>query len=119
MISHRAWQLRFGSDPNIIGRTITVNRTEHVIVGVAPEEFRGHVGGLNEAAYQLWLPLSHHPRLNAAENTRFQRDANWGTHRRAPTPGTTLPQADAAVQSRRSRSRRTVPGDEPREGGRC
>ncbi len=99
VISHRAWQLRFGSDPNIIGRTITVNRTEHVIVGVAPEEFRGHVGGLNEAAYQLWLPLSHHPRLNAAQNTRFQRDANWVRIVARRAPGTTLPQADAAVQS--------------------
>lgn len=42
VISHRMWQMRFGSDPGIIGRTITVNRTEYVVVGVTPEGFRGH-----------------------------------------------------------------------------
>jgi putative ABC transport system permease protein len=99
VISHRAWHWRFGGDPNILGRTITVNRTEYVIVGVAPEAFRGHVGGLNEPANQLWLPLSHHPRLNAAESTRFQRDANWVGIVARLAPGTTRPQADAAVQS--------------------
>ena len=99
VISHRAWQLRFGSDPNIVGRTITVNRTEYTVVGVAPEGFRGHVAGLNEAYYQLWLPLSHHPRLTGAENVRLQRDANWVRIVARLEPGTTLPQADAAVQS--------------------
>jgi putative ABC transport system permease protein len=98
VISHRAWQMRFAGDPDILGRTITVNRTDYVVVGVAPERFRGHVGGLDEEYYQLWLPLSHHPRLNA-ETARFQRDANWVRIVARLTQGTTLPQADAAVQS--------------------
>ena len=99
VISHRAWQVRFGSDPDIVGRTITVNRTEYTVVGVAPEGFRGHVAGLNEAYYQLWLPLSHHPRLTGAENVRLQRDANWVRIVARLEPGTTVPQADAVVQS--------------------
>ncbi len=45
IISHRMWQSRLGSDPNIIGRTITVNQSEFVVVGVTPEKYRGHVGG--------------------------------------------------------------------------
>src|SRR5262245_15335816 len=56
VIAHRVWQLRFDRDPNIIGRTITINQTPHVIVGVAPEKFRGHINGLDDAYYQLWLP---------------------------------------------------------------
>jgi predicted permease len=99
VISHRAWQLRFGSDPEIIGRPITINRTEYVVVGVAPEGFRGHVGGLNEPYYELWLPLSHHPRLTATANARLQRDANWVQIVGRLAPGTTVAQADAAVQS--------------------
>ncbi|HEX6976270.1 MAG TPA: ABC transporter permease, partial [Vicinamibacterales bacterium] len=89
VISHRAWQLRFGSDPNVIGRTITVNRKDYVVVGVAPEKFRGHAGGLNGDTYELWLPLAEHPRLSAAENTRFQRDANWVRVIARLSPGTT------------------------------
>jgi predicted permease len=99
VISHRAWQWRFWSDPGIIGRSITVERAAYVVVGVAPEEFRGHLGGLNEAGYELWLPLSHHPRLSAAGSARFQRDASWVRILGRLTPGTTLAQADAAVRS--------------------
>jgi len=99
VISHRAWQLRFDRDPNIIGRTVTVNRTGYTVVGVAPEGFRGHVAGLNEPYYQLWLPLSHHPRLTGAENVRLQRDASWLQIVARLEPGTTVPQVDAMVQS--------------------
>ena len=99
VISHRAWQLRFGSDANIVGRTITVNRRDYTVVGVAPEDFRGHVAGLNEAYYQLWLPLSYHPRLGDGGHVRLQRDANWVRIVARLEPGATLPQADAVVQS--------------------
>lgn len=99
VISHRAWQLRFGSDPNVIGRTITVNRTDYVVVGVAPPQFRGHASGLNEPFYQLWLPLSHHPRLTGADSVRDRRDANWVRIVGRLAPGTTVAQADAAVQA--------------------
>ena len=99
VISHRTWQVRFGSDPGIIGRPIIVNRVEHVVVGVAPERFRGHIGDLDEAYPQLWLPLSRHPRLTATENARFDRSASWVSVMGRLAPGTTVAQADAAVQS--------------------
>lgn len=99
VISHRVWEVRLGSDPNIIGRTVTINQTDHTIVGVAPEGFRGHVTGLNEAHYQLWLPLSRHPRLTATATARLDRESGW-VHvvgRLAPTK--TVGQADATVQA--------------------
>ena len=34
MISHRLWQQRYGLDPEIIGRTITLNDTPYEVVGV-------------------------------------------------------------------------------------
>ena len=99
VIGHRVWQLRFGNDPNIIGRTITINQTQYVIVGVTPEGFRGHVGGLNDGFYQLWLPLSHHPRLIATESARLTRDAAWVRAVARLSERITLSQADAMVQS--------------------
>ncbi len=99
VIGHRAWQLRFGSDPAIIGRAITIDRVEHVVVGVAPERFRGHVNGLDAAYYQLWLPLSRHPRLTAAESVRLDRDTSWVRIVGRLADGTTLAQADARAQS--------------------
>ena len=41
VLSHSAWRTRVGSDPAVIGRTIRLNTVAFVVVGVAPEEFRG------------------------------------------------------------------------------
>ena len=103
VVSRRLWQQRFGGDPNIIGRAVTINHARYVVVGVAPPGFRGHVSGLNEAQHQIWLPLSRHPRLqpgtNGSDSSRLARDAAW-VHVFARLAGdTTVVQANAMVQS--------------------
>ena len=97
VISHRLWQVRLQSDPGIIGRAITINQTEYVVVGVAAEGFRGHRGGLDESYAQLWLPLSRHPQLTTSATARDDRDAGWLRVVARLSPGTTLAQANAAV----------------------
>ena len=99
VIGNRVWQVRFGSDPEIIGRAVTINQTEYVIVGVAPEGYRGHIGGLDNSYYGLWLPLSRHPRLIGDENVRLKRDAELVRIVARLSEGTTVAQADAMVQS--------------------
>jgi hypothetical protein len=93
------WQLRFGGDPGIIGRTVLIDRAEHVVVGVAPERFRGHVGGLDDADYQLWLPLSRDPRLADSATARTSRESPWVRIVARLPEGTTVAQADARAQS--------------------
>jgi predicted permease len=99
VIGHRAWQIRFGSDPNIIGRAVTINQTEHVIVGIAAEGFRGHISGLDDSAFAVWLPLSRHPRLTGTETIRLERDAALVRIVARLSAGTTVAQADAMIQS--------------------
>ena len=99
VISHRMWQLQFGSDPNIIGRRIIVNQTEHVVVGVTPQRFRGHTNGLDEPYYQLWLPLSRHPRLMGNESVRLVRDASVVRLFAKLPEDMTAAQADTMVKS--------------------
>jgi predicted permease len=41
VISHRYWQSRFGGDPDVLGKTVTVNGVQVAIVGVAPPGFGG------------------------------------------------------------------------------
>ena len=60
VISHRLWRGHFNSDPHVVGRTIAVNRQQLTIVGVAPPDFRGTIGGL---AFDLWVPFIMHPQL--------------------------------------------------------
>ncbi len=57
VISYRFWQQRFGSDSNIIGKTIILNGSSFTIVGVAPPVFEG-VDISWGAQPELWVPLS-------------------------------------------------------------
>lgn len=41
VLSHRYWQRRFGGDPGIVGRAITLNGRAFTVIGVAPAEFAG------------------------------------------------------------------------------
>lgn len=99
VIGYRVWQTRFNSDPGIIGRSVTINQTQYVVVGVTPESFRGHKGGLDDSYYQLWLPLSRHPRLTANEGLRLARDTAWVQMLARLPEWTTVQQADAIMQS--------------------
>jgi hypothetical protein len=40
MLGYGYWQRRFGGDPNVVGRTITVNAATAEIIGVMPRGFR-------------------------------------------------------------------------------
>jgi predicted permease len=64
IISYALWQRRFGGDAKILGRAITVNRAQRMIVGVMPEGFHfpratemPRVYNLPERA-DLWTPLA-------------------------------------------------------------
>jgi putative ABC transport system permease protein len=52
IVSERFWRTRFGADPATIGRSVFINGTPHVIVGVMPNRF--HFPSLRE---HVWLPL--------------------------------------------------------------
>jgi predicted permease len=40
VISERFWQRRFGGDPSVVGRTLTLDGFPHAVVGVVPPDFR-------------------------------------------------------------------------------
>ncbi|MDO8681629.1 MAG: ABC transporter permease [Acidobacteriota bacterium] len=39
VLSHALWQRRFGGDPSVVGRVVTVNARPYTIVGVMPKDF--------------------------------------------------------------------------------
>lgn len=51
VIAHGLWQRRFGGDPQIVGRSITVERRAFRVVGVMPSGF-----AMPEPGVQMWLP---------------------------------------------------------------
>ena len=52
VLSHGFWQRRFGGDPDIVGRTATVNNRSFTVVGVMKPDF-----SYQGARYQFWMPL--------------------------------------------------------------
>jgi putative ABC transport system permease protein len=55
VISHGLWQRRFGGDPQIIGRNLTLNSEPTTVVGVMPREFDYPAGR------ELWAPREGRP----------------------------------------------------------
>ena len=39
VLSHRAWQNRFGADPSVVGTVVRLGTTAHTVIGVTPESF--------------------------------------------------------------------------------
>jgi predicted permease len=67
VISHRYWQRRFASDPSVVGKTIDVNRSSVVIVGITPEGFDGP--RMSESS-DIALPIAMAARLNPTARER-------------------------------------------------
>jgi len=54
VLSHRFWTRRFNKDPEIVGRTVQLNRQPFTVIGVAPEGFQG----MSVVLPDLWIPTS-------------------------------------------------------------
>src|SRR5437660_3621802 len=75
VISHGYWERRFGSDPGIVGRAITLNGVAFTIVGVSPPEFYGVQPG---RSVEVWLPLHTQPQVEPRWGaTLLDAEDNW------------------------------------------
>jgi len=54
VISHSLWQRHYGSDPDIIGKTVLITGRDRVVAGIAPESFYG----MNRLIpIDVWFPV--------------------------------------------------------------
>jgi predicted permease len=72
VISSKYWNTRFGADPNIVGRNISVNNVPVTIVGVLAPEFTGVQQPVGEPA-DITLPLALDTQLNTFTDPRGPR----------------------------------------------
>ena len=54
VLSHAAWQTRFGGDPGIVGKTVRLDEIPFTVVGVAGESF----AGTDPIRVDLWAPMA-------------------------------------------------------------
>jgi predicted permease len=55
VIGYAVWQNHFAGDPQIVGKTIQINRHPYTVVGVTARDFTGCAPGLRT---ELWIPVS-------------------------------------------------------------
>jgi predicted permease len=94
VISHRYWRRRFASDPSVVGKTIDVNRSPVVIVGITPEGFDGP--RMSESS-DITLPLAIAGRLSPTLRARSV-SVWWLQMMGRLKPGVTREQALAELQ---------------------
>ncbi len=71
VLSYALWKGHFAADPQIVGKSIVLNRGSYTVVGVAPEGFSG--ASLEGA--DVWAPFSVHEQWNQGRGN-YLADAN-------------------------------------------
>jgi predicted permease len=69
LLSHSLWQNEYGSDRNIVGKSVKLDEQSYTVIGVMPRSFRFPFDGapLSEMA-DLWVPQVFSPHQLAPEN---------------------------------------------------
>jgi predicted permease len=92
--SYSWWKRRFGRDPSIVGKTVSLGSTVYTIIGVGPSEFFGTMVGESP---DLWIPLSMEKQVSPGWNGL---DDKWFESLEILArvkPGVTVGQAEANV----------------------
>ena len=78
VISSKYWHTRFGTDPNVLGKNVTVNGVPATIVGVLPQDFTGIQQPLGELP-DLGVPMSMQPQLDTLNTgpSRLAQPTYW------------------------------------------
>ena len=85
MLGYGYWQRRFGGDPGVVGRTISVDSQPRVIAGVMPRGFK-----VVSYDFDLLVPLAFDPVKQISAGFAYRGVARL-------RPGVTISQADADV----------------------
>ncbi len=75
MLSYRAWQQQYNSDPAVVGSTFIVSGHPFTIAGIAPPGFFGET--LRSNPPELWMPLQQEPLVNAQNSLLKQSISGW------------------------------------------
>lgn len=92
VLSGGLWQRRFGSDPNLVGRSIDLGGEPYTVIGVLDASFK------SDPPAEIYLPLKADP--NSTDQAHYLRAAA------RLKPGVKLGQAKAAMAAECDRTKR-------------
>ena len=110
MLSYRAWQQQYGSDPSIIGSSFILDGHPVTIIGITPPGFFGET--LRSDPPELWVPLQQEP-LFRGKNSLLHQFPAWLRVIGRLRPGASV-QCDARAAHRLLR---TLAGQRQRHAG--
>ena len=104
VVSNALWQRRFGSDPSLVGKPITLDGKNYTVVGVAPAGFQ------YPDKTELWVPpLKLVPELWPNQDVTQTRGMGYLAAVATLKPGVSLPQAAAEMETITARLRQQYP----------
>jgi putative ABC transport system permease protein len=95
VLSYGLWKNRFGGDPNLVGRTIQLDNTPYLVVGIIGRNF------YTENPADIWIPYQFD--LNTQDMAHY-----FGVAARLQ-PGVTMEQANAQLKLASDQFRRAMP----------
>lgn len=93
VLSYSLWQTRFGAAPDVVGKTIILNRQPYSVIGVMPKQFVFPPSGLARfSPAQVWMPIA----LNSFELGHSADNFDFGVLAKLKS-GVTLANANSDV----------------------
>ena len=89
VLTHGAWERRFGADPKLVGRSITLNGGPYIVVGVLPAGF--HFAPLGDA--EMFIPLNPNAEIRGRRYMHFVQVVG------RLKDGITVPQAQSDINA--------------------
>lgn len=97
VLTHKIWMSRFGGDPSVLGRTITLNNNPYTVIGILPE------GGVYDRSFaEVYTPLL----LDRATSTR---SFHWLNAFARLKPGVSIEQARSQLEGIAARIAKDFP----------
>jgi predicted permease len=112
VLSHGTWMRRYGGDPSVLGRTITLNGRPFTVIGVTEEGFRGPVAVLELG---FWLPLPAALMVRRSIDLESRADT-WIDAMGRRAPGVTTERVSAAMNVISANLRSEFPEGNPDYG---
>ena len=103
VLSHGLWSRRYGADPAIVGKTVTIDSQEFTVVGVMPKHFEFQFWS---GPRQLWVPAGY-------TQGDQDRDSNSFLSFARLKPGVTIDQAGAEMETIGRRLAAQYPRENP------
>ncbi len=113
ILSHGLWRRRFNSDPQVIGRNITLDDRSLTVVGVAPAGFQFPIAA---ESTDLWTTIAHDATGN--DPMTAQRGLGYLSVIGRLKPGVSGAQAQAEMDGIARRLERQYPDDNAHQGAR-